>query len=155
MDAIPCTVTPRGTDQPITINGSALLACFAQVPDQRTRRGVRYPLAILLTIAVLARRCGSSQVSAIADWAHERRTERYAALQRNRAKMPHPTTWTPSAWASRPTRLMPPCNRCSCRLHPLMCQHAPAGRWRLMERPCAARHASCGRVPRRSSGQCV
>ena len=94
MDAITFTVTPRGTDQPITINVSALLACFAQVPDQRKRRGVRYPLAILLTIAVLAKRCGSSQVRAIADWAHERRTERYAALQLNRAKMPHPTTWT-------------------------------------------------------------
>ena len=65
-----------------------------RLPDQRTRRGVHDPLAILLTIAVLAKLCGSSQVRAIADWAHERRTALHAAVQRNRAKMPHPTTWT-------------------------------------------------------------
>lgn len=94
MDAITFTVTPRGTDQAITIDVSALLARFEHVPDQRKRRGVRYPLAMLLTVAVLAKLCGSSQVHAIADWAHERRAELQAVFSLKRRSMPHPTTWT-------------------------------------------------------------
>lgn len=94
MDSITITVTPRGTEQTITINVSALLARFEHVPDQRKRRGVRYPLAMLLTVAVLAKLCGSSQVHAIADWAHERRSELQAVFRLKRASMPHPTTWT-------------------------------------------------------------
>ena len=54
MDPITFTVTPRGSDQAITIDLSALLTQSQTVPDQRKRRGVRYPLAVLLAIAVLA-----------------------------------------------------------------------------------------------------
>jgi predicted transposase YbfD/YdcC len=94
MDAITFTVTPRGTDQTITIDVTALLVRFEQVPDQRKRRGIRYPLAMLLTVAVLAKLCGSSQVHAIADWAHERRAELQTVFCLKRPTMPHPTTWT-------------------------------------------------------------
>ena len=94
MDAITLTVTPRGTDQAIIIDLSALLVRFEHVPDQRKRRGVRYPLAMLLTVAGLAKLCGSSQVHAIADWAHERRAELQAVFNLKRTSMPHPTTWT-------------------------------------------------------------
>src|SRR5215211_6203168 len=51
MDPITFTVTPRGSDQAITIDLSALLTQLQTVPDQRKRRGVRYPLAVLLAIA--------------------------------------------------------------------------------------------------------
>lgn len=94
MDSITFTVTPRGTDDPLTIDLTALVTCLATVPDQRKRRGVRYPLAMLLAIAVLAKLCGSSQVHAIADWAHERATELARLFARPRARMPHPTTWS-------------------------------------------------------------
>jgi predicted transposase YbfD/YdcC len=94
MDAITFTVMPRGTDTPIHIDLTALLAHLQQVPDQRKRRGVRYPLAVLLTIAVLAKLCGDSQVHAIADWAHERRVELARVFGLTRPRMPHPTTWT-------------------------------------------------------------
>jgi hypothetical protein len=36
--------------------------------DQPKRRGMRYPLAVLLAIAVLAKLCGQSQVHALAQW---------------------------------------------------------------------------------------
>ncbi|MDP9313908.1 MAG: transposase family protein, partial [Chloroflexota bacterium] len=62
MDAITFSARLRGTNQTITVALSALLACFQNVPDQRKRRGVRYPLAVLLSIAVLAKLCGDSQV---------------------------------------------------------------------------------------------
>ena len=72
MDAITFIATPRGTDQS---DVTALLACFETVPDGRKRRDVRYPLAVLLAIAVLAKLCGDSQVHALADWAHARAEE--------------------------------------------------------------------------------
>jgi predicted transposase YbfD/YdcC len=94
MNPITFTVTPRGTEQAITINLTALLMQFRTVPDQRKPRGVRYPLAALLTIAVLAKLCGESQVHALADWAHARASELAAVFGLKRPYMPHPTTWT-------------------------------------------------------------
>src|SRR5215216_6112829 len=94
MDPITFTVTPRGSDQTMTIDLSALLTLLQTVPDQRKRRGVRYPLAVLLAIAVLAKLCGQSQVHALAGWAHERAAELSAVFGLKRARMPHPTTWT-------------------------------------------------------------
>lgn len=94
MNPITFTVTPRGTDQALTINLSELLLQLQTIPDQRKRRGVRYPLAVLLTIAVLAKLCGDSQVHALADWAHARAAELATAFGLKRPCMPHPTTWT-------------------------------------------------------------
>ncbi len=94
MDAITFTVTPRGSTHSLTIDLTALLARFQTVPDQRKRRGVRYPLPVLLTIAVLAKLCGDSQVHALADWAQARAAELAQLFGLARARMPHPTTWT-------------------------------------------------------------
>ncbi len=94
MDAITFTVTPRGTNHPVSIDLTALVARFQSVPDQRKRRGVRYPLSVLLTIAVLAKLCGDSRVHAIADWAQARTAELAQLFGLSRARMPHPTTWT-------------------------------------------------------------
>lgn len=94
MDPITFTVTPRGSDQTITIDLSALLTQLQTVPDLRKRRGVRYPLPVLLAIAVLAKFCGDSQVHALADWAHARASQLAAVFGFARPRMPHPTTWS-------------------------------------------------------------
>ena len=94
LDPITFTVTPFGQDRSLTINLTELLERLQAVPDQRKRRGVRYPLAVLLAIAVLAKLCGQSQVHALAGWAHERAAELSAVFGLKRARMPHPTTWT-------------------------------------------------------------
>lgn len=88
------TITPSGQDRSLTINLTELLEHLQTVPDQRKRRGVRYPLAVLLAIALLAKLCGQSQVHALAGWAHERAAELSAVFGLKRARMPHPTTWT-------------------------------------------------------------
>jgi hypothetical protein len=41
------------------------------VPDPRSPRGLRYPLAGLLAVAVCAVMAGASSVAAIADWLHD------------------------------------------------------------------------------------
>jgi hypothetical protein len=40
------------TDVPFAFDLHALTAVFAALPDQRARRGIRYPLAPLLALAV-------------------------------------------------------------------------------------------------------
>jgi hypothetical protein len=45
VDPTICTVTPFGSDQTFTIAIANVYAQFQAVPDQRKRRGVRYPLA--------------------------------------------------------------------------------------------------------------
>lgn len=94
MDPITFTVTLPTHEPPLIINLTELLACFQTVPDQRKRRGVRYPLAVLLAIAVLAKLSGESQVHALAGWATARAGELATLFALPRARMPHPTTWS-------------------------------------------------------------
>ncbi|WP_345144773.1 transposase family protein, partial [Dactylosporangium darangshiense] len=48
-----------------------LLHALTQIPDPRDPRGVRYPLAGLLTVAVCAVLAGASSFAAITDWLHD------------------------------------------------------------------------------------
>jgi len=58
--------------QPVTEGEQAgLLLALTTVPDPRSPRGLRYPLAGLLTVAVCAVLAGASSVTAIADWLHD------------------------------------------------------------------------------------
>ena len=94
MDVTTVTVQPFGSAQPCTLNLAAIYHPFQQVPDQRSRRGVRYPLAVLLTIAFWAKLAGATQVRAIAEWARERQEELATRFGLARTQMPHPTTWS-------------------------------------------------------------
>jgi predicted transposase YbfD/YdcC len=50
---------------------TGLLQALSAVPDPRCPRGLRYPLAGLLTVAVCAVAAGASSFTAIADWLHD------------------------------------------------------------------------------------
>jgi hypothetical protein len=80
-------------DEPLLLDVDTLYQRFAQMPDPRQRRGTRYSLALLLTIAVLAKLAGQDKVHAIAEWARLRAHELNALFRRQRSSMPHPTTW--------------------------------------------------------------
>lgn len=54
---------------PVPSPESSLLACLGRVPDPRDPRGVRYPLAGLLAVAVTAVLAGSRSFAAIGQWA--------------------------------------------------------------------------------------
>lgn len=94
MNLTTFTVTPVNGDGPMTIDVAAIYQQFAQVPDLRKRRGVRYPVAVLLTIAVLGKLAGYRQVRALAEWARLRRHDLAPLLGLLRPSMPHPTTWS-------------------------------------------------------------
>jgi predicted transposase YbfD/YdcC len=78
MSACPISVlsavtTPTDTPvRPVTEGEQAgLLHALTAVPDPRSPRGLRYPLAGLLAVSVCAVLAGASSVAAIADWLHD------------------------------------------------------------------------------------
>jgi len=71
-----------------------LIACFQTVEDRRHARGRRYPLWLLLTIAVLGKLAGVNEVRALAEWASLRREALCRLLGFWRCRLPVVTTWT-------------------------------------------------------------
>lgn len=82
------------TDVPFAFDLHALSAVFACLPDRRARRGIRYPLAPFLALAVCAKLAGHTHIAALADWARLRADDLAALFGLTRATMPHPSTWS-------------------------------------------------------------
>jgi len=78
---------------PFLFNPSSLYARLLTLTDRRDPRGVRYPLAVLLTIATLAKLAEQNSPRAIADWAQLRAPLLADLFGLDRPTMPHPTTW--------------------------------------------------------------
>ena len=74
-------ITPASTvpDTP------SLLAALGRVPDPRDPRGVRYPLAGVLAVAVCAVLTGARSFAAIGEWALDLRSDQLARLGLERA----------------------------------------------------------------------
>jgi predicted transposase YbfD/YdcC len=71
-----------------------LSTCLQTVSDQRSRQGLRYPLASLLLIGVLAKLAGQDSSRAIAHWAKLRSQELSQLFHLKRESMPHYSTWS-------------------------------------------------------------
>lgn len=80
-------------DVPFAFRLQTLLDRLQALVDQRDPRGVRYPLAAMLTIAVLAKLAGASRVEALADWARLRAPDLARLFGLARPTMPHARTW--------------------------------------------------------------
>src|SRR2546430_14037888 len=72
----------------------ALYACLQTIPDHRHRRGVRYPLASLLMIAVLAKLAGQDSSRGMCHWGKLRTQGLRQVFQLKRESMPHYSTWS-------------------------------------------------------------
>jgi predicted transposase YbfD/YdcC len=84
---------PFPATQPFIFDLRLLTSQFASLPDRRARRGVRYPLAVLLTIAVLAKLAGAHRPEDLAHWAQLRAAELTRWFGLPRQTMPHAGTW--------------------------------------------------------------
>jgi predicted transposase YbfD/YdcC len=71
----------------------SLYSCFTRVSDRRKPKGLRYPLAVILTLIVLAKLCGQDRPSGIAEWVQHRAVLLARALGLKREKMPHHSTY--------------------------------------------------------------
>jgi predicted transposase YbfD/YdcC len=66
---------------------------FRKMTDKRKRRGIRYALAAILVIIMLAKTCGENHPSGIAEWAKHRNGMLVDLLRLKRKKMPHDSTY--------------------------------------------------------------
>lgn len=83
-----------GSDQPYLIDVGTLYSQAQALIDRRKARGLRYPLALIVTVAVLAKLAGYSRVEDLADWAKLRAHELHLLFATKRAQMPHHTSWS-------------------------------------------------------------
>lgn len=81
-------------DVPFAFPITHLARLLTTLVDRRARRGMRYPLAPLLTIAVLAKRAGQRRREPLAAWARQRAPELARVFGLKRLTMPHQTTWS-------------------------------------------------------------
>jgi predicted transposase YbfD/YdcC len=82
------------SDEPYLIDVGALYIQAQTLRDQRKARGRQYSLALIVTVAVLAKLAGYSRVEDVADWAKLRRHELHQLFGTKRARMPHHTSWS-------------------------------------------------------------
>ena len=59
---------PEGKD----IDAHSLYATFEQIQDGRCKRGIRYPLALLLSLIVLAKLAGMDNMNGVVEWVRHR-----------------------------------------------------------------------------------
>jgi predicted transposase YbfD/YdcC len=133
-----------------------LAQALEAVPDLRRRRGRRYRLAFLLSLAVVAVLGGAKSLSAIVQWARDADEATLTALgapARRRPARPPRSAGPSNAWT--PTRSMTPASAGSMPYSPTHSptrQRSPA--WAWTARPCAARRAPTVR-PRIWSPPCT
>lgn len=77
------------------INVTHLLSFLKRVKDGRKRRGIRYPIEVILALFILAKLCGENKVYGIADWVQQRDTYLIEALdlKLKRKRLPHHSTY--------------------------------------------------------------
>jgi predicted transposase YbfD/YdcC len=71
----------------------SVYARFQGLSDKRKRRGLRYSLALILLIIMLAKACGENHPSGIAEWAKHRTELLVDLLKLERKKLPHHSTY--------------------------------------------------------------
>jgi predicted transposase YbfD/YdcC len=93
MQSITPALTLSLPQFPFLFSPLSLYARLLTLTDQRDPHGIRYPLAVLLTIATLAKLAEQDSPRAIADWAQLRAPALTDLFGLDRPTMPHPTTW--------------------------------------------------------------
>jgi predicted transposase YbfD/YdcC len=81
------------TQAGIVFDVGSLFARFQNLSDKRKRRGLRYSLALILVVIMLAKTCGENHPSGIAEWAKHRTEMLVGMLKLERKKMPHHSTY--------------------------------------------------------------
>ena len=85
---------PLPDDLPFAFSLHALADHLRTVPDRRKPRGIRYPLPVLLSLAVLAKLAGQTCLEPLAQWAQLRASDLAILFGLPRPSMPHQSTWS-------------------------------------------------------------
>lgn len=76
------------------VDWGSLYDFLTRLEDRRDPRGVRYPLARILTLALLAKLAGEDRLTGIAEWVQHRKEALARALGLARPQAPHRTTYS-------------------------------------------------------------
>ena len=87
----PPEAPPLATDMVFSLG--SLYSYLGQLTDRRKRRGVRYQLATILALIILAKLGGQDKPYGIADWVQQRRNFLVEALRLKRSRLPHHSTY--------------------------------------------------------------
>jgi predicted transposase YbfD/YdcC len=88
-------IKPNQTDgqEGKVISVGQLYNYLLQVKDGRKRRGIRYQIATILILFILAKMCGQDKVYGIADWIQQRSEFLLEALNLKYKRLPHHSTY--------------------------------------------------------------
>lgn len=81
------------TEQGIIIDIGGLYARLQTLHDKRKPRGLRYSLAMILVVVILAKICGENHIMGIAEWVKHRAEMIVELLQLKRETMPHHSSY--------------------------------------------------------------
>lgn len=76
------------------VDWGSLYDFLTRLEDRRDPRGVRYPLAWVLTLALLAKLAGEDRLTGIAEWVQHRKEALARAMGLARPQAPHRTTYS-------------------------------------------------------------
>jgi predicted transposase YbfD/YdcC len=79
-------------EEAIVFELNSLYAWLLKLSDGRKRRGIRYPLALMLVLVILAKLGGEDGPKGMADWLKLRIDFLVSHLKLRRASVPHPVT---------------------------------------------------------------
>jgi predicted transposase YbfD/YdcC len=75
MDLITFDQLDAIRQEALVIEEVSLYRAFEQVKDGRGKKGVRYPVALILTLIMLGKMAGQTKIDGIIEWANERKNE--------------------------------------------------------------------------------
>lgn len=89
----PDALIGAGQFEGLVFDFGSLFSYLQRVQDKRKPKGLRYPLAAILALIILAKLCGQDKPSGIAEWAQNRTQQLVEALKLKWKKMPHHSTY--------------------------------------------------------------
>ncbi len=90
---LPADLSPRAGVEARVFDLASLLTCLRSLSDRRCPKGMRYPLAPVLLLIILAKLAGEDKPQAIADWIAARGPLLRQALGLPWRRMPHHNTY--------------------------------------------------------------
>jgi len=81
------------TEEGVVFDVDSLYAHFQSLKDSRKPKGLRYELAVVLVMIMMAKICGQDTPSGIADWVKHRAEQFIETMKLKRKSMPHHSTY--------------------------------------------------------------
>ena len=78
----------------LVVDWGSLYDFLTRLEDRRDPRGVRYPLAWVLTLTLLAKLAGEDRLTGIAEWVQHRKEALARAMGLPRPQVPHQTAYS-------------------------------------------------------------